>query len=208
MMGRLFSVATQMEPIMTRNLLGIIAASTLFVAYAAPVVAQTQELRVANGRATFTSDAALETINGTSTGVSGSVTVDLANPGAASGTVRVPVSSLRTGLDLRDEHLRGPNWLDAGTHPDITLTVTAFEGASDFTGGERVSFQIRGTMTIRGTSRPVTIRAQGQLRDGSLLLRARWRIRLNDYGVSIPATVQAKVSNEIVLSVNIRATAG
>jgi len=190
---------------MIRNFGALMTMSLLLGLYATPADAQTQELRVSNGRATFTSDAPLETINGTTTRVAGSVSVDLANPGAASGTLIVPVASLRTGIALRDEHLQGANWLNAASHPNITLQVTAFEGASDFTGGERVSFRIRGNMTIKGTTRPVNIRAQGQLRDGAFLVRARWRIRLSDYGVSIPAAVQAKVNNEIVVSVNIRA---
>jgi len=193
---------------MVRNFAALTTASLLLALYVAPAAAQTQNLRISNGRATFTSDAPLETINGTTTRVSGTVSVDLANPGAASGTLQVPVASLRTGIALRDEHLQGANWLNAAGHPNITLEVTAFEGASDFTGGDRVSFRIRGRMTIKGSTRPVTIRAQGQLREGAFLVRARWRIQLSDYGVSIPAAVQAKVSNQIVVSVNIRAAVG
>ena len=189
---------------MLRPLFAFIAA-LLFILAPNDVDAQMTELSIANGRATFTSDAPLETINGTTSGVSGSVSLDLSNPGAASGTIRVPVSTLRTGIDLRDEHLRGANWLDAGSHPNIELQISSLDGASDFTTGERVSFHIVGRLTIKGTTRDVRIRAQGQYRDGALLVRARWRIQLSDYGVSIPATVQAKVNNEIVISVNIRA---
>jgi len=190
---------------MLRSQFAIFAALLFALAPNSGAEAQTTELRIANGRATFTSDAPLETINGTTTGVSGSVSLDLSNPGAASGTVRVPVSALRTGIDLRDEHLRSANWLDAASHPNIELQISSLDGASDFTSGERVSFHIVGRLSIKGTTRNVRIRAQGQYRDGALLVRARWRIQLSDYGVSIPATVQAKVNNEIVISVNIRA---
>ena len=170
--------------------------------------AQAREYSVTNGRATFTSDAPLEDINGVSQRVSGTFRLDPASLAGTTGTIRVPVASIDTGVELRDEHLQGENWLNASAHPDIVVEITGIEGGSSLEEGERVDFTVVGRMTVRGTTRPVRVRARGQIRDGALMVRARWRILLSDYGVSIPAAVQAKVANEITLSVNLRASAG
>ena len=34
---------------------------------------------------------------------------------------KIPVSSLRTGIDLRDQHMRSPMWMNAEKYPDISF---------------------------------------------------------------------------------------
>jgi polyisoprenoid-binding protein YceI len=183
-------------------------AFALCLASVSTVDAQAREYTINNGRATFASDAPLEEINGVSQRVSGSFQLDPASLAGTTGTVQVPVASIRTGIELRDEHLQGANWLNASAHPNLTLEVTGIEGATSLEEGGRADCTIVGRMTVRGTTRPVRVRARAQMRDGAISVRARWRIQLSDFGVSIPAAVQAKVANEITLSVNIRASAG
>jgi polyisoprenoid-binding protein YceI len=59
----------------------------------------------------FISDAPLEKIVGKTPEVLGDVTLDLTNlKAAASGTIRVPLGKLDTGLSLRNEHMRTNHW--------------------------------------------------------------------------------------------------
>jgi len=60
------------------------------------------------------------------------------------------VASIDTNAAPRDEHLRSADFFDAATHPKITFRSTqiAAQGA-DVT--------IRGDLTIRGVTRPVTL---------------------------------------------------
>jgi len=73
---------------------------------------------------TFKSEAPLEDIIGTSNQITGFINFNPENPqknGFAD--LNVPVSSLNTGIPMRDEHLHGPGWLDAGAFPEINLEI-------------------------------------------------------------------------------------
>ncbi len=73
---------------------------------------------------TFTSQAPLEDIVGTTNKIGGYVVFDPADPAKGGhGEFIVPVASLNSGIPLRDEHLQSAMWLDAETHPNITFRV-------------------------------------------------------------------------------------
>jgi polyisoprenoid-binding protein YceI len=80
----------------------------------------------------------------------GKITLD---PAAKSGSaeVRIDVASVSSGVDKLDEHLRGDDFFGAGKNPQIIFKSSdlAFEG-------ERVK-QARGTLTINGVTKPVTL---------------------------------------------------
>ena len=66
-------------------------------------------------RATFKTDAPLETIVGTTGGqgaVTGNVTLDPARPQDAKGAVRVDLNALKTGIDRRDAQMRSKDFFD------------------------------------------------------------------------------------------------
>lgn len=170
--------------------------------------AQARSFNVARARVTFTSDAPLETIRGVSSRATGSLSVDPSSLSGASGTITVPVSTLRTGIDLRDEHLHSEQWLDAGSHPNATFEVTGISGASSLTPDEDTDIRITGRFTIHGVTHDVTARVRAKW-DGADTLRARasFSISLSDYNISIPTIVQAKVSNTIAVQLQLRLSA-
>lgn len=170
--------------------------------------AQARTFSIDRARTTFTSRAQLETINGVSNTATGTFRVDPAALGSASGTITVPVSTLRTGIDERDEHLHGAEWLNASAHPNATFEITSVRGASSLTANQDTDLQVVGRFTIHGQTHEVTARVRAKW-DGSngFRLRARFTIELDDYGVSIPSVVRAKVSNEISIQIDIRASA-
>jgi len=139
---------------------------------------------------------------------SGSVRVDPANLAATRGRIVVRVASLRTGIELRDEHLRSAEWLDAGAHPDMVFEITGVTGATSLPANQDVNVQIRGRLTLHGQTRDVTAEARVRWDGTALRGRARFSIRLSDYGVSINEAVRLKVSNEIAITVDVRAGAG
>ncbi len=176
--------------------------------------AQARTFRATTGsRIQFVSDAPLERITGTSTSVSGEVNVNPADLSSATGTIRVPVSSIRTGDDLRDDHLRSDSWLDAAGHPDATFEITSVDGASALTPGEVVRLTLHGRFSIHGHTRDITATAQVRYipaADGNPeLIRAqvRFTVSLPDFGVSVNPLVRLKVSDTISVNVTIRCAA-
>lgn len=174
--------------------------------------AQSRTFAVSEGggnRVQFTSDAPLERMTGTSSAVSGSFTVDPANVSAARGSVEVRVSTLRTGIDLRDEHLRSDTWLNAAAYPTARFEITSVSGASTLTANTEARVTLRGQFTIHGRSHAVSASARVTW-DGAnaVRVRAHFNVRLSDYGISIPDVVQLKVSNTIGVDVSFRGSAG
>lgn len=181
---------------------------------AIPVVAyaQARTFTIGSGsRIAFTSNAPLETINGTSSSVRGSVSVNPANLSSVSGRIEVPVRSLRTGLDLRDEHLHGDGWLDAGRYPNAVFEIDSVQGASALTPNVEARVTVVGRFTLHGQTHPVRAETRVKLVTGDgpdhLRVRSRFTINLPQYGVSVPALVRAKVSDTISVNITLRANA-
>ncbi|HJL18706.1 MAG TPA: YceI family protein [Sandaracinaceae bacterium LLY-WYZ-13_1] len=184
--------------------------------------AQTREFEIRNdggSRIQFISDAPLETITGVSSHVTGDVRVNPNDLSSARGTVRVRVASIRTGIDLRDEHLRSDNWLDAQAHPNATFEIRRVEGASQLQPNRSTRVRLHGRFSLHGVTRDVVANARvrliplnDELRrahiDGDVIrAQASFDIELSDYDVSVPLPVRLKVSNEIRVNVTIRAIA-
>jgi len=107
-------------------------------------------------RATFKTDAPLETIVGTTAGqgaVTGSVTLDPARPQDAKGTVRVDLNAVKTGIDRRDAHMRSKEFLDSEASEANRWAVFEVKGvdiAGPLEPGKAIPAKVRGTLTIRG----------------------------------------------------------
>lgn len=66
----------------------------------------------------------------------------------------VQTASVDTGVEKRDAHLRTPDFFDAETCPQITFEgdkVAPVEGMPD-------TYAVAGTMTLHGTSKPLTVK--------------------------------------------------
>src|SRR3989442_3817356 len=104
-------------------------------------------------RATFKSDALLETFVGNTAaeGVAGTLTVDPARPQAASGTVKVDMNLVRTGVDKRDADMRGKNFLDTEVEANrwVTFEMTGVEIAGPLEPGKAIPAKVRGILTVK-----------------------------------------------------------
>lgn len=124
------------------------------------------------------------TVRGKFHAVSGSLTVDEADPTTAQGTFTVQTASVNTGVEQRDGHLRSADFFDAENHPEITFSSTriASKGGDDYT--------VTGDLTIRGTTKAVTFDVEflgfytamnGNRRVG---LHATGKIAREDFGLT------------------------
>ena len=81
----------------------------------------------------------------------GEIDLDPDKPETASVRLAIPVASLASGDDRRDAHLRSGDFFDAERFPQITFAST---GVTPVTDGR---YAVAGDLTIRGTTRPVTV---------------------------------------------------
>ncbi len=83
--------------------------------------------------------------------VSGEVVWDPAAPERSRVTARIDATGLDTRNADRDAHLKSTDFLDVANHPAITFASTAVRP------GAAGTYEVDGELTIRGTTRPVTL---------------------------------------------------
>src|SRR5262245_57801460 len=71
--------------------------------------------------AAFKVDAPLEAINGSASGVSGTVTFDPENPGATKGKIVVAANTMTLPNSMQQTHMRGDKWMDVAKYPEISF---------------------------------------------------------------------------------------
>jgi polyisoprenoid-binding protein YceI len=81
---------------------------------------------------------------------SGGATIDAANPESSTAWLEIDATSVLTGNEQRDGHLRSADFWDAETYPKIT-----FRSTSVTVKGDKVVTV--GDLTIRGTTQPVEV---------------------------------------------------
>lgn len=94
----------------------------------------------------------ITTVKGRFSQVEGSI--EISDAGVPSVEVTIPVDSIDTGVDQRDEHLRSPDFLNTEAFPTIGFKSTAVEGAFANAGD---TFTLKGDLSIRGNTHPVAL---------------------------------------------------
>ena len=97
----------------------------------------------------------VSTVRGAFMKVSGSATYDPADPGKNAVDVTIDASSVDTRVQMRDNDLRSPNFLDVQKYPTITFKSRQAKSA----GAGKL--QIVGDLTIHGVTKEVTLDVDG-----------------------------------------------
>lgn len=80
----------------------------------------------------------------------GSFYWDENDPSSASVEIVIDMTSSDSNHSLRDEHLQGPNYMNAAEHPTATFSSTSYEG--DGQGGT-----LNGNLTMNGVTRSISL---------------------------------------------------
>ena len=184
-------------------------------AWAAPLEFDFKDPKGVNN-VVFKTDAPLESINGTATGISGKVTFDPQEPGSVKGKIVVAAASLHLGNPMQQEHLHSPNWLDVAQYPQITFEV--IKASEVKTEGTVTTAEVTGNMTIRGITKEIRVpvkmtylkdklgqRVPNQKGD-LLVLRSTFIVKRSDFGINA-AKMEEKVANEIELNLSLAGAA-
>lgn len=162
---------------------------------------------------TFFSTTPLEDINGTVNAISGNVSFDIANfAKTLKGKIIVKVVSMNTGIELRNSHLKGANWLSEKKFPEIIFELKSVENAKQ-TADNKIEFKAKGNFTLHGVTKEISSDVEAVYLDeneqtqkrapGDLLgLRTKFKVSLSDYDVD-NAVVGKKVADTIEVTVNI-----
>jgi polyisoprenoid-binding protein YceI len=122
-------------------------------------------------------------VHGTFSEVSGQISTSN-EPSFSTANAVIAVSSVNTGNEMRDNHLRSADFFDAERFPSMTFASIALRRVAE-------SWVLAGDLTIRGITRPVDLEVeflgtdpaglQGEPRIG---FSARGTIHRRDYGIT------------------------
>jgi len=121
----------------------------------------------------------------------GSVSLDAENPANSKVEITIKAASVDTRNADRDAHLRSNDFFAMEEYPEITFRSTRVEQASEN------EYYVTGDLTIRGTTKPVTVNFQltgsaadpwGNFRVG---FEGQTTINRKDWGVSFNAAMEA-----------------
>jgi polyisoprenoid-binding protein YceI len=149
---------------------------------------------------TFESTTDFEQILGTTNKASGRITADF-EAGKGSVKVTVPVSSMKTGIELRDEHMRSSGWLDAEKYPEISFVSQSVTHEEDGKWIAPGLFTMHGvsnemTVTVDVKQIPAELAEKVGLGGGDWLrISTVFDVKLSDFGVAISDRAAAKVND-------------
>lgn len=161
----------------------------------------------------FFSTTPLEDITGISNDVKGKVTLDVADVKNMKGLITISVASIKTAIDLRDEHLRSENWLDAANYPEITFAIKKVSDVK-VVADNKIEAKIVGDFSVHGVTKEIVAdvtltyldasEQTAQFAPGDLLgVQAKFNINLSEYDVN-NMVVGQKVSENIEITATLR----
>jgi len=124
-------------------------------------------------------------------------TVDVADPVAASAIyAEIETASFRTRNRQRDQSVLSPRFLDPAGHPVMTFRsdlIGPSGGSRGVAPPDRQRQVVTGTLTVRGTARPVTLTVtRCEVSRGSFTARATARIDRTEFGITAARGLAAR----------------
>jgi polyisoprenoid-binding protein YceI len=162
-------------------------------------------------QASFFSTTPLEDITGISNDVKGKVTFDVSDIKTLKGSISIPVASLDTGIELRNEHLLSDNWMDAESYPNITFEIKSVSDVKA-EADNKLSAKVTGDFTAHGVTKEVVAdvtmtylvesEQTKQRASGDLLgVQAKFNVNLSEFDIE-NMIIGQKVAEEIEISIN------
>src|ERR1039457_6681480 len=179
--------------------------------YAAPQSFDFKDPKGVNN-AVFKLDAPLESINGSASGISGTVSFDPENPAATTGKIIVATDSLTVPNPMQKGHMLSDKWLDAAKYPEITFEAKSLANVK--TDGSVTTADVTGTFTLHGVAKEITAPVKltylkekfsdtvPNLKGDLLVIRANFVINREDFNIN-KGQYKDKVAATIDLSLSI-----
>jgi polyisoprenoid-binding protein YceI len=174
-------------------------------------------------RATFKTDAPLETIVGTTAGsaVTGNLTVDPLKPAGGKGSIKVDLTTLNSGVAKRDADMQEPRYFDTANEANkfAVFEIKSIDIEGQLEAGKEAKAKVKGILTIK--QKPVEVVAdarvtyvkltpeqvEAQKRFGfardNLKVRAKFGTTFTNHNMTVPEMLFLKVSNEIELETDL-----
>ena len=158
------------------------------------------------GNVAFFSDAPVEKINGTAS-AKGKLSIEAKSLDKIRGAFTVPVSSMKTGNDIRDNHLQGAEWLNAKKCPNIAFDFSGAKVLKSATqkGVSMALLEVSGDIAINCTKKPLKTKVELKWKENKYKAKTAFNIALSDFNVAgKKGIVGNKVGKQIAVKVSFK----
>jgi polyisoprenoid-binding protein YceI len=138
----------------------------------------------------------------------GTITYDEANPENSSVVVTIKTASVDTGVKMRDDDLRSPNFFDAAKYPEITFKSTSVKATGNNTA------DVTGDLTMHGVTKEIVLKVEllGKgtgMKPGSVVSgwNAATALKRTDYGLTWNKVIEGTqvVGDDVKIDLNVEA---
>jgi polyisoprenoid-binding protein YceI len=149
----------------------------------------------------------ITTVKGRFADVQGTLSLDEANPAAASAEITIQAASIDTREPQRDAHLKSADFFDVEKFPTLTFRSTAVRGVTQH------GFTLVGDLTIHGVSREVAldVTVEGRAKDPWGGERAGYtattKIKRSEFGLTWNQLLETggfAVSDDVKISLDVQ----
>lgn len=144
----------------------------------------------------------LSNVHGRIGGVKGTIVLNEGDITKSSVNVTMDVTTVDTGVSMRDNDLKSPNYFDTTQFPSATFTSTSVSGSAGH-------LTVMGNLTLHGVTKPVTLDVEGpsgpingmgnKQHEG---YSATTTLNRKDFGIGAK-TPDGMVSEEVKLSIDL-----
>lgn len=148
---------------------------------------------------TFQATSRLMNADGRFHRLAGEVVVDPRDLATARVTLSIEAVSIDTGIGMRDNHLRSPDFFDVQRYPTITFESLRVEAT-----GRRAA--VTGRLTLHGVTREIAVPVDVALSEVAVVASGEFVLNRGDYGMTYNSFLNP-IGNEVRVSFTFRARA-
>jgi polyisoprenoid-binding protein YceI len=130
-----------------------------------------------NSSVTFKIKNAGMTVDGAFEKFTSTIVYNKANPEKSSFKGTIEATSINTGINMRDNHLRKAEYFDVANYPNITFSSTSVKKLSDN------KLEVTGNLTIKKTTKSVKLVVEVKTVSGKNIFSTSIGLNRRDYGV-------------------------
>ncbi|MEP7279042.1 MAG: YceI family protein [Bacteroidota bacterium] len=151
---------------------------TLFTCFYSLVSVQAQQYQPVNDKSSvnFTIKNFGISTGGSFKGLEGQINFDMANPVQAVFDITLDAASVSTDNDSRDSHLRNEEYFDTRKYPKISFK-------SEKVNARGNGFLAKGNLTIKGTTKSISLPFKVQARDDGYLFEGSFQLDRRDFKI-------------------------
>ena len=133
--------------------------------------------------------------SGSFSGLQGQITFDKNSLNDAKFDVSIDAGSIRTGVDMRDNHLRGEGYFETAKYPRIHFVSTKITS-----NGKSEEFLISGLLTIRNHSKDISFPFSATQTSSGYLFKGSFSLSRKEFEVGSSGVISDNV--DVLLSIS------